>query len=330
MKLFSFSTLLMLMVGVISFSVLLQWLRKAPARIPLSGQNLATRMPVASPSLPSNSNVELLFLGDIMLDRNIRVKAEQNGYDSLIGPKLDTVLQDVDFGVANLEGPVTSNPSTSVGSAVGSSRNFIFTFAPESIDFLLRHNIRIVNLGNNHILNFGAQGLAETYQLLAQSELKYFGFTGETQPNNTLTYILQTTSGTIGFVNYNQFISGGEQQVFIDIENTKPQVDYLVVYTHWGNEYVPENKVLVDLAHRFVDAGADLVIGSHPHVVTRHEEYKDKHIYYSLGNFIFDQYFDENVKKGLAVKVTINPKTKETIIQEYPLVISQTGETELQ
>ncbi|MDQ5951053.1 MAG: hypothetical protein QG639_330, partial [Patescibacteria group bacterium] len=144
------------------------------------------------------------------------------------------------------------------------------------------------------------------------------------------TLVLHTPQGTLGFINYNQFITGGEEQAFQDLANIRDDVDYLIVYTHWGNEYVQENQVLIDLAHRFVDAGADLIIGSHPHVITGHETYKDAHIYYSLGNFIFDQYFDAEVKKGLVVLATIHPKTKETSVVEHTVTLEPTGQTELE
>lgn len=278
---------------------------------------------------PVDETVTLVFAGDIMLDRNIRLKAQQNGYDSLIGPRLKELLTSAHYAVVNLEGPVTSNPSVSVGSAVGSSRNFLFTFAPESVAFLKAHNMTIVNLGNNHILNFGTEGLSETYQLLDQGGVKYFGFTGSTQPEGSSIFVLEHNSNTVGFVNYNQFISEGEEQAFADIEKIRPSVEYLVLYTHWGNEYVQENQVLIELAHRFVDAGVDLLIGSHPHVVTGHEVYRDKHIYYSLGNFIFDQYFEPEVKKGLVVKAEINPETKETFVTEAQVNIDPSGQTEL-
>lgn len=284
--------------------------------------------PKSTPTV--SKNITLVFGGDVMLDRNIRLAAQRNGYDSLIGPNLKNLLQAADSVIVNLEGPITSNQSVSVGSEVGSSRNFLFTFSPESTRFLLDHNISLVNLGNNHILNFGQSGLNETYQLLDQAGIQYFGYTGVEQPAEKFTAIETVSGYTIGFVNYNQFIWEGESQAFVDIEKLRPQVDYLVVYTHWGNEYVPENQVLKNLAHQFVNAGADLVIGTHPHVITGNEVYEGKHIYYSLGNFIFDQYFEPAVQKGLVVEATIDPLNGETTIREHRVNSSKSGQTELE
>lgn len=275
------------------------------------------------------TSITLAFTGDIMLDRTIRTKAQQQGFDSLIGPHLRALLQSVDYGVANLEGPITTNQSVSVGSEPGSSRNFIFTFPAESTTFLKNNNLTILNVGNNHILNFGTSGLAETYQFLDQAQLNYFGFTGSTQPANTSTYIVEKNGYKIGFVNYNQFITGGEAQTLADIAAIRPKVDYLILYTHWGNEYQQENQVIINLAHTFVDAGVDTIIGSHPHIINGHEVYKGKDIFYSLGNFIFDQYFDEEVKKGLVVVATINPRAKQVTFSEHPVTISPANGTEL-
>jgi poly-gamma-glutamate synthesis protein (capsule biosynthesis protein) len=78
------------------------------------------------------------------------------------------------------------------------------------------------------------------------------------------------------------------------------------VYSHWGDEYVTANAMQKSLARRFIDAGAEIVIGAHPHVVQEHELYAGKHIYYSLGNFIFDQYFNEQVRRGLMLELALD------------------------
>lgn len=318
----------LVLVTLVGLGVVLHAKTRSNSPTPLSDSSFAT--PLSQPSAETHQpTISLVFVGDVMLDRNIRLKAEQQGYPSLVGPKLSALLASAEYGVANLEGPVTTNHSLSVGSEVGSSRNFIFTFAPESLATLTEHNLTIVNLGNNHILNFGDDGLTETYQHLAQADVQHFGYASPSQPSNTTTLTLETPQGRLGFINYNQFATGGEAQAFADITAIQDQVDYLVMYTHWGNEYVPENQVLRDLAHRFVDAGVDLVIGSHPHVVTGHEVYNGKHIYYSLGNFIFDQYFSQEVKTGLVVHAVINPLTKETVVTEHQVTLANTGQTEL-
>lgn len=329
MRIFRFGIAsIIIILGAVCITYLL--FQFTPRTTSLTQDNFAPILDVPSPTPAPEKNIRLIFGGDVMLDRNIRIAAQRNGYDSLIGPQLKKLLHTADTAIVNLEGPITSNQSVSVGSAVGSTRNFLFTFSPESTQFLLNHNISLVNLGNNHILNFGQAGMSETYQFLDQAGIQYFGFTGVEQSTEKFTAIKKIGGYTFGFVNYNQFIWEGETQVFTDLEKLRSQVDYLIVYTHWGNEYVPENQVLKTLAHRFVDSGADLVIGSHPHVITGNEIYQGKHIYYSLGNFIFDQYFEPAVQKGLVIEATINPLNGETLIKEHTVSISKSGQTELE
>lgn len=300
-----------------------------PLLYSLPTTNFATPIPVTPDEQNESQLISILFTGDVMLDRNIRLAATKHGYDYLMDEPLKNLLQQNDYVVINLEGPITQNNSVSVGSEVGSTRNFLFTFDPSSTAFLKNNNIQIVNLGNNHILNFGQEGLSETYSNLQQANIEYFGYTGKNIDPSFFTHIETIDTFTIGFVNYNQFISGGETQILQDIAALKEQVDFLIVYTHWGNEYVRENTVLINLAHQFVDAGAHLVIGSHPHVITGKEIYKDAPIYYSLGNFIFDQYFEKAVQQGLLVKAEIDPITKSVNTTEYGVYIDKSGQTRL-
>lgn len=318
---------------LVSFGILVSiyyGLNRSKNPQPLSVGNFAAPLTYLSEELEQKPQTfTIVFAGDIMLDRNIRVKAEKQGYNSLLGPHLQSLLKNAAYVVANVEGPITTNPSASVGSEPGSSRNFIFTFAPESTTFLKDNNITIVNLGNNHILNFSDEGLAQTYAFLKQANINYFGYTGTAFSTESTTYVLEKNGFTIGFVNYNQFITGGESKALSDIQVIRPKVDYVVLYTHWGNEYQQENKAVVDLAHAFIDAGVDVIIGSHPHIINGHEVYKGKDIFYSLGNFVFDQYFDEEVKKGMLVIATMDPEKKTVTFNTQTVSITPTSGTEL-
>ncbi len=281
---------------------------------------------------PAPQCATLLFGGDLMFDRHIREKAEVVGNYDFTVEDLAPIFADADAIVANLEGPVTDFPSRSVASEVGSTNNYLFTFDPQVAAETLAHWPFILNLGNNHILNFGPEGLTQTYQNLEKSGLLYFGYTQPDQ--NKTAYLIKEINGiTFGFVNYNQFVLGGQERALDDIAELRNLVDILVVYTHWGNEYVQENQVIKDLAHQFVDAGADLIIGSHPHVVQGTEEYQGKQIYYSLGNFVFDQYFEEAVQNGLLVETKVCRSADiQTFHWEFidrPIILNRDGSTKL-
>jgi len=265
----------------------------------------------------------------VMLDRHIRTNAEARGYDSLLDENLKGLLQTANFVVVNLEGPITTNQSVSVGSAIGSTNNYLFTFDPVVTQFLKTYHMSPVNLGNNHMLNFGEVGLRSTYQYLDEAGLQYFGNPEPAADATQRVAIITSQHITIALVNYNQFVAAGLETALIDIQAVQNQVDLVFVYAHWGNEYVPENQVLIDQAHQFIEVGADAVIGSHPHVVTGIEDYQGKRIYYSLGNFIFDQYFEPAVREGLVVELIIDPLDLALHYQQHMVDMTNDGKTRL-
>jgi len=284
-------------------------------------------LPLPEPSSPPPL-ITLLFVGDLSFDRHIRESINTHDYTWPL-KELTDFLQGFDLVIVNLESPITNNPSISLGSIPGEPRNFSFTSSPETAVALAENNIRLVNLGNNHILNFGSQGLAQTKKYLIDNQIDYFGNTG--QPTSDRTIIKTINQLKLGFVNYNQFTKGGFEATREDLMALRSQVDVLIVFCHWGEEYQPVAGIEIQsLAHQFIELGADLVIGTHPHVIQQQEIYQGQPIYYSLGNFVFDQYFQPETKKGLLVGVTLNPESLTfTGIKEYYVEMLPSGQTAL-
>jgi len=257
--------------------------------------------------------VDILFGGDMMFDRAIRKAMRESG-DDFIFSCLPKSLVNVDLFVANLEGPITTHASVSEGSTPGGENNFTFTFPTSTASLLKRHNLTLVNLGNNHIMNFGREGLTQTKEWLTQADVSYFGDPDAVEEDRVARTELHGIP--FSFVNWSDWtpldssVSNGASFVGNPVvEQIRREAEagrVTIVYTHWGEEYVPPTPQMRQLAHSFVDAGAAIVIGSHPHVVQEHEVYNGKDIYYSLGNFIFDQYFSEEVREGLLVRVTFD------------------------
>jgi poly-gamma-glutamate capsule biosynthesis protein CapA/YwtB (metallophosphatase superfamily) len=273
-----------------------------------------------------SEDAEIIFVGDLMFDRYIREVANRKGNDFIL-KKITDDLNKSDFVVANLEGPITDKPSKSIGSEFESPENYIFTFNPNLISTLQKNNIKLVNIGNNHILNFGKDGLEQTIDNLKNNSIEYFGDV-RNNPSKGRYRIIEINKIKIGFVNYNQFSKKSSENALEDIRKIKNRTDFVVVYTHWGKEY--ENKANISqkkLAHSFIDEGADLIIGSHPHVVQEREIYNEKLIYYSLGNFVFDQYFKEETKRGLIAKIKFNKKDGIKIIEEKEIFMLNNGQT---
>jgi poly-gamma-glutamate synthesis protein (capsule biosynthesis protein) len=252
--------------------------------------------------------IRILFVGDMMFDRHIREAVGKYGGGNYNYPlaSLKEKLAEYDLVVGNLEGPITDNKSVSAGTKIGEGKNFVFTFDPAVASVLVENNIKIVNLGNNHILNQGAGGVEQTKKRLDAAGVQYFGDTGYLEAKLPLGSL---ASKSISFVGYNYSESGSEEGAVENIKLAKEKSDLVIVCPHWGTEYKTGDPgpAVRNTARKFADAGADAVIGTHPHVVQASEEYNGKKIYFSLGNFVFDQYFQEETMEGLGVEMTIEP-----------------------
>lgn len=302
---------------------------------------LVQELPSAVPSLstpPPPELIQLTFVGDMMFDRHIRDRAEERAkdgvisYDFILEP-IAPLLQTSDLVIGNLEGPITTTASVSQGSIVGSPRNYTFTFDPAILATLDKYHIRLVNLGNNHINNMGKNGINQTLEYLKNSPIHFFGYYQDQHSLITTSYVYTVGTYDIAFISYNQFTSGGEEYTHETIQayQNNPEIETIVVYTHWGNEYqTVAPPVIVELAHSWVEAGADLIIGSHPHVIQNQEIYQNTPIYYSLGNFIFDQYFQPEVQRGQVVQVTIDPSTKTLTTSEQYVRLNKDGRVTLE
>lgn len=256
--------------------------------------------PTLAPSAPASAQV--LFGGDLMFDRFIRTVSESRGYDyplSCIAAR----FAEYDLVVANLEGPITSSESVSVGSRVGTSENTRFTFSPQVAAALLSSGIDVVHLGNNHILDFGRVGLLETKTNLGIARVAYFGDPDRSEESRVLARDVNGVPLTL--VSWNDWADQSVPRTEAAIRAARDADRVPVVFAHWGDEYVEAPDRTRELARRFVDAGALLVVGSHSHVVGASEEYRGVPIYYSLGNFVFDQYFSEAVQRGLLLSVVL-------------------------
>lgn len=285
---------------------------------------------------------EIVFGGDMMFDRTIRTTIEEKGGDFIFSC-IDPVLRSADLVVANLEGPITDNPSISQDSEPGDGNNYTFTFPPSTATLLAAHNIRLVNIGNNHIMNFSREGLLQTKMYLDRAGVAYFGDPDKVEADRVAR--IKIHSIPFSFVNWSDWTPVGKPSASNGagfLNSTVAQVReeaqsgrVVVVYTHWGIEYATTSLPRMQaLAHQFVDAGASIVVGSHPHVVQEHEVYgstvlttgQGKNIYYSLGNFIFDQYWMDAVDHGLLLDVVF---TKEGVasIKEIPIVLQRDRRT---
>lgn len=266
--------------------------------------------------------VRLIFAGDMMLDRGVEqsVKNTMGGDFGKLFEHVSEYFKTADAVIVNLEGPVTD-----VGADVGSK--YSFQMNPSLIPALITHNIKLVSFANNHAGDRSLEGFIKTLEHLTKSGIAYTG-AGSTKTLAESVTILDIHNQKIGFIGCSDvgpawieatattpgIVLCNDARLSEIITTAKSKVDFLVVTPHWGNEYVARTDRQQTIAHKAIDAGADMIIGHHPHVVQETEWYNNKFIAYSLGNFIFDQYFSPETMRGLLVEVTIDQGTAQSII----------------
>lgn len=255
---------------------------------------------VKSGSTPLN----LLFFGDLMLDRHIGEKLAGRHLDYLLGNLASSTpnfFGGYDLISANLEGAVTVE-----GAHYSPTMIYDFAFKPERVGELKKYGFNFFNLANNHIFDQGERGLAETRKELDNLGLDYSGASDATI-NEKSVKIIERSGKKIALVGlsmvYRDFDLAAAAKL---ISETRKISDWVIVNIHWGTEYQHQfNKHQQNIGHTLIDAGADFIIGHHPHVVQGLEIYKGKPIFYSLGNFVFDQYFSSDTQQGLAVDLKL-------------------------
>jgi len=246
--------------------------------------------------LPQNEVIQIVAGGDVMLGREVGVnitRLQDFTYPfQLVAP----VFQTADIAMVNLENPVIDNcPLTSEGMTFCSSPGTLLGLEYASID--------VVNLANNHTLNYGNQGLDQTLKYLSQSQIRYTGLDNQTT-------ILEIRGVKVAILGFSAF-SNNDRLSQLDRENIQSSLsqvskisDLQIVNFHWGSEYQPQPSVSQRLlAYTAIDAGADVIIGHHSHWVQGVEVYKEKPIFYSLGNLIFDQMWSTSTREGLIVEL---------------------------
>lgn len=238
------------------------------------------------------------FVGDIMLDRGVRIKIDQAGTVEYPWEEMDRFFDGSHLTVGNLEGTVNEQPSTYTFDPP-----FRFVFSPESIIELEKY-IDVVSLANNHSSDVGSAGELETREWLEEIGIDWFGSYRDPVPRFDTTI----NDRKISLIGYHQF-QANEDSLIETIETAKSDDQFVIVMPHWGTEYITApSSSQRRLAQLMIDAGADLIIGGHPHVPQGIEIIDNVPVIYSLGNFIFDQVIPETWQ-ALTIGLTIGENT---------------------
>ena len=266
----------------------------------------------------------LLFAGDLFLTDLLQSKYNQQGISAAASDSLLSVLREADIFMLNEEFPfgTTGEPME--------EKEYTFRVDPSYSTVLSELGVDIVTLANNHMLDFGRGPLTETLNTLDQAGIAHVA-AGENLDEAKTLKTFDMGGRTIGFLGASRVIpehswnaSSGSSGLFTtydaaalveQIQKAEESCDFTVVYVHWGIEKNTQpEEYQKTLARQYIDAGADAVIGAHPHVLQGIEFYQGKPIFYSLGNFIFSNGAYETMLVELTVGGT------ETEIRLIPCV----------
>jgi poly-gamma-glutamate synthesis protein (capsule biosynthesis protein) len=243
----------------------------------------------------SSGRVQLAFVGDVLLGSTVGDVLRDKGYDYPYA-HIQPLIEDADIAAANLETPVTERGEPA-------EKTYVYRSPPEALDSFAAAGFDLVTLANNHILDYGVTGLQDTLHHLDRLGLSRVG-AGMDADEAYRPVMVEEKGIKMAFLGFSLVVpevswKAGEDHPGVAetydyrkpveaIQAAKQQADLVVVFVHWGKEREerPEQRQ-VEMARRYIDAGADLVIGSHPHVLQSLEQYRGKWIAYSLGNFIF-------------------------------------------
>lgn len=240
--------------------------------------------------------VQLHFAGDTIFSGSVASKLEKEGYQYPYEYVRDLFISD-DLSVLNLETPVTDRGTPA------EDKSFVFKALPKALPSMHQAGVDAVSLANNHTLDQGVEGLLDTMKHLKDNSIHYFG-AGKNKQDAYAPVYLERQGIKIALCGYSRVIPHADwaagknkpglavaydpKEAVKAIQGARENADLVIVVAHWGKERTTElEKHQTSLAHSFVDAGADLIIGGHPHVLQGLERYKGKWIAYSTGNFIF-------------------------------------------
>lgn len=274
---------------------------------------------IQSDYLSGKDTLTIAFTGDILLDRGVRWQIESHGIESIFDARADSVFRCSDMVVGNLECPATTLNTPMM-------KKFVFRAEPEWLEALRAHGFTHLNLANNHTVDQGRRGLVDTWHNVERYGMTAVGV-GNTMAEAAQPVLLAEYPRKVWLIASLQLAlehfpylpetpsvnqeSIDSMLVRICALREEDSTAVILVSLHWGQEHTVEPTPMQrSAAHRLIDAGADALICHHTHTLQTIEQYRGKYIYYSLGNFIFDQDRDIN-RRTCVPQVTI---TRDSVV----------------
>jgi poly-gamma-glutamate synthesis protein (capsule biosynthesis protein) len=253
----------------------------------------------------------ILFTGDVLFGNSFTTNYDSKGISGVVSDELLAELTGADILMINNEFPFSDRGTAMEG------KQFTFVCSPSYGKALTEMGVDVVSLANNHTLDYGREALSDTFATLDALGVRYGG-AGETVERAEEVQTFEVNGKTFGFLAVSRVIPQGDWKVeqatpglfscYDDtrlvelVKEAKETCDFLAVYPHWGVEYnaYPET-YQTQIAKDCIDAGADLIVGSHTHCLQGAEWIDDAPVFYSLGNFMFGR----EIEQSAILKVTV-------------------------
>ena len=283
---------------------------------------------VVTPAIPTvqispRDSTELIFTGDILLGRFVETLAERNDPGYLTQHLTDFMHDHSRIVITNFESAMA------VPHVHSPNGSFAFSTQVENLITLTELNVQFASLANNHALDFGRSGYENTVNNLDMIGIKAFGHPTVFSAESAV--YVQSGDYVIALVGiHTLFGVPDEAQVERVLAAIKAQSDIQIAYVHWGPEYrLTHAPPQAQFAATLVEHGVDAIIGHHPHVTQDVQLIQGVPVFYSLGNFIFDQYFSADVQAGYLLGLVVQADTLEFTFYPHDsrLGLSQTSLT---
>ena len=272
------------------------------------------------------AQLRLVLGGDLYLGSWVEGVVEREGAGYPWGDLKD-ILERADVRVANLEAPFTTAQKEFM------EKEYLFRVAPGLVEVLKKGGIDVVTLANNHIMDYGMEGLEDTLEVLASSGIGHVG-AGTTMEEARRAWIMERAGIRVAFLAYSNTFPkkfyadterGGTARglagfVREDVREARKASDFVVVSFHWGEEGMKEPKPYQRrLARVAIDSGAAVVVGHHPHVLQPIELYKGGIIAYSVGNLVFASYSTME-PEGMLLEVVLRKDAHRSWLHSFRVI----------
>lgn len=261
---------------------------------------------LATSSIALATVKSLYFVGDIMLGRDVERRMNRSGVDYPY--QFINFNTEDSFAFGNFEASI---PEVHVSTP---DNTFRFSVNQKFLGPLAQAGFTHLSLANNHAFDFGLPGYNSSISAIWNSGMVPFGHPSKLS-TSSVTFIDTGTSRIAVIAIHTLFVAPSVQNIAEVLAYAGSESDLQIVYIHWGDEYSRfPSSAQRKLAQTFSDSGADIIIGHHPHVVQSIEKINETIVFYSLGNYIFDQYFSSEVQSGLVLKLDMSSSPKISLI----------------